>query len=360
MVDRLDRSEKWRNLVPLRFADYLEADALGDKIERGRLDDIARSSIWAPAPRPPRATRLPDREQLRVHEELAEWALQRGDPLRLRLLRRDLRRARGRWPTRHRPRDAAAAQHVRLLEASVRPVRGERGYLDRIVGLKYFNVFGPNEDHKGDMRSVVNKAFEQIRETGRVRLFKSYRPEYEDGEQQRDFLYVKDAVDMTLYLAEEPSRTASSTSARASRNLARARQRRLRRARTPGRHRVHRHAGRAARRNISTRPRRHRSAARVRLPAADDPTGRRRPRLRDQLSRPAGTWATNWSADRFPRRGDGGHGVRHEGTERTKTHEGCRGVSTSRPVVSPAGTAGEWHGRGAGQTQSTAFEFRVL
>ena len=79
-----------------------------------------------------------------------------------------------------------------------------RGYLDRIVGLKYFNVFGPNEDHKGDMRSVVNKAFRQILETGRVRLFKSYRPEFADGEQRRDFLYVKDAVDMTLHLVDEP------------------------------------------------------------------------------------------------------------------------------------------------------------
>ena len=80
-----------------------------------------------------------------------------------------------------------------------------RGYLDRIVGLKYFNVFGPNEDHKGDMRSVVNKAFRQIVETGRVRLFKSYRPEFADGEQRRDFLYVKNAVDMTLHLVDEPA-----------------------------------------------------------------------------------------------------------------------------------------------------------
>jgi len=77
----------------------------------------------------------------------------------------------------------------------------KQGWLDRIVGLKYFNVFGPNENHKGDMRSVVHKSFEQVRETGAIRLFKSYRPEYQDGEQKRDFLYAKDAVTMTLYLA---------------------------------------------------------------------------------------------------------------------------------------------------------------
>ena len=76
------------------------------------------------------------------------------------------------------------------------------GMLDSIVGLKYFNVFGPNESHKGDMRSVVHKAYEQIRDGGKVSLFKSYHPDYADGEQKRDFLYVKDAVQMTLSLAE--------------------------------------------------------------------------------------------------------------------------------------------------------------
>lgn len=76
--------------------------------------------------------------------------------------------------------------------------KGEGG---NIVGLKYFNVYGPYEDHKGDMRSVVVKSFEQIRETGEVKLFKSYKPAYKDGEQMRDFIYVKDAVDVTLHFA---------------------------------------------------------------------------------------------------------------------------------------------------------------
>ncbi len=73
------------------------------------------------------------------------------------------------------------------------------GMLKNIVGLKYFNVFGPNEYHKGEMRSFVVKAFEQINATGKVRLFKSYKPEFKDGQQMRDFLYIKDAVDMTLF-----------------------------------------------------------------------------------------------------------------------------------------------------------------
>ncbi|MBK9331759.1 MAG: ADP-glyceromanno-heptose 6-epimerase [Ignavibacteria bacterium] len=73
---------------------------------------------------------------------------------------------------------------------------------DKIVGLKYFNVYGPNEYHKGDMRSVVNKCFHQIKETGKARLFKSSNPDFGDGEQSRDFLYVKDAVEMTLFFRE--------------------------------------------------------------------------------------------------------------------------------------------------------------
>ena len=80
----------------------------------------------------------------------------------------------------------------------------DEGALEKIAGLKYFNVFGPNEYHKGDMRSMVLKGYEQIRDTGRIRLFKSYRPEYEDGGQVRDFIYVQDAVAMTLFFMDHP------------------------------------------------------------------------------------------------------------------------------------------------------------
>lgn len=81
----------------------------------------------------------------------------------------------------------------------------KNGSFNKIVGLKYFNVYGPNEYHKGDMRSVVHKAFEQVRDTGKVRLFKSLNPEYKDGEQKRDFIYIKDAVEMTLFFIDKPT-----------------------------------------------------------------------------------------------------------------------------------------------------------
>lgn len=78
----------------------------------------------------------------------------------------------------------------------------ENDMTDKIVGLKFFNVFGPHEDHKGDMRSVFNKAYAQILETGNFNLFKSHIPQYEDGKQERDFVFVQDAVDVCLYFSE--------------------------------------------------------------------------------------------------------------------------------------------------------------
>jgi ADP-L-glycero-D-manno-heptose 6-epimerase len=73
------------------------------------------------------------------------------------------------------------------------------------VGLKFFNVFGPNEYHKGDMRSIACKVFEAMAENRTVSLFRSARPDYADGEQCRDFVYVKDCVDVLLWLLATPS-----------------------------------------------------------------------------------------------------------------------------------------------------------
>ncbi len=70
------------------------------------------------------------------------------------------------------------------------------------AGLKFFNVYGPNEYHKGRMASVVLHAFRQIRDTGGMKLFRSHRPDYKDGEQLRDFVYVKDVCDVCLFLME--------------------------------------------------------------------------------------------------------------------------------------------------------------
>ena len=77
--------------------------------------------------------------------------------------------------------------------------------LDKAAGLKFFNVYGPNEYHKGDMSSVVYKAFHQILEKGSLNLFKSHRPDYNDGEQLRDFIYIKDCTRIMAWMLENPS-----------------------------------------------------------------------------------------------------------------------------------------------------------
>jgi ADP-L-glycero-D-manno-heptose 6-epimerase len=203
IADVLDRSEKWRNLRPLRFDDYLEADWVRDAIERGSLDHVQTVfHLGACSTTTETDAAYLIRNNVQYTKVLAEWAV--GRQVRFVYASSaatygamegtlsdecDLRRL--------RPLNMYAySKHLFDLYAA------GRGYLDRIVGLKYFNVFGANEAHKGEMRSVVNKAFHQIRETGEVRLFKSYRPEFADGEQRRDFVYVTDAVEATLHLAE--------------------------------------------------------------------------------------------------------------------------------------------------------------
>jgi ADP-L-glycero-D-manno-heptose 6-epimerase len=81
----------------------------------------------------------------------------------------------------------------------------QHDWLDNIVGLKFFNVFGPNEYHKGDMRSVVCKSYSQVLETQKMKLFKSYHDDYVDGGQKRDFVYIKDCIDIMWWLYKNPS-----------------------------------------------------------------------------------------------------------------------------------------------------------
>ena len=165
IADRLGRSSKWRNLRALRFEDYVEADRLIEKLEAdalGTFDFVLHMGACSSTTEQD-ASYLA-RNNYEFSQRLCGWALQHG---------------------------------ARFLYASSR----DQDLLGRVAGLRFFNVFGPNEDHKGDMRSVVHKAFSQVRDEGVVRLFRSHHPDYRDGEQRRDFVYVKDVVEMTLHLA---------------------------------------------------------------------------------------------------------------------------------------------------------------
>jgi len=206
ITDVLDTTEKWRNLVPLRYEDYLQAEDLLPQLEVGSLGDFDLIlHMGACSATTERDSDYLIRNNFEYTKWLASYAVSRG----IRFVYASSAATYG---------DGAngmsdTATSLDALHA-LRPLNmygyskhafdlyaTRQGWLDRIVGLKFFNVFGPNENHKGDMRSLVNKAFDQVRATGEIRLFKSYRPDYADGAQERDFLYVKDAVNMTLHLA---------------------------------------------------------------------------------------------------------------------------------------------------------------
>lgn len=202
VVDHLGLSDKWKNLRGLRFADYLERDEFRRRVLEDRLGHIAgvvhMGACSATTERD--ASYLAD-NNYRFSIELCEWCV---------------------------------AHHARLVYASSAATYGDgaagyaddpahlsdlrpmnmygfskhlfdlwarrRNLLGLIAGLKFFNVYGPGEAHKGDMRSMVHKAWGQIQATGRVRLFKSARPDFGDGEQRRDFVYVRDAAAVVLHL----------------------------------------------------------------------------------------------------------------------------------------------------------------
>ena len=205
VCDRLGTDEKWRNLTPLRFAHYVEADELLPRLQNGALGKFNFVlHLGACSSTTERDASYLIRNNYEFTKDLAAWSLAN----RTRFVYASSAATYGDGAAGMADDDARLdtlrplnmygySKHLFDLHAR------RAGFLDRIVGLKYFNVFGPNEDHKGDMRSVVHKSFGQVRETGVIRLFKSHRPDYRDGEQKRDFLYVKDAVAMTLHLAAD-------------------------------------------------------------------------------------------------------------------------------------------------------------
>ena len=210
--DFLGQDEKWRNLTPLRFMDYVEADELADRVEDDCPTLASIKTVFhlgaCSSTTETNAAYLID-NNYNYTKLLAGWALRRS----LRFVYASSAATYGDGAHGMDDKDEAGLPALRPLNMygyskqlfDLYSLRQKM--LHRITGLKYFNVFGPNESHKGEMRSLVHKAYGQIFETGRVQLFKSYQPEYRDGEQKRDFLYVKDAVAMTLALAENPAAT---------------------------------------------------------------------------------------------------------------------------------------------------------
>ena len=203
IVDRLGTSEKWKNLVNLRFIEYIKKDDFLQMIYADQVPFKASAVVHMGACS---STTERDADYLWMNNylytcRLADWALRN----QVRFIYASSAATYGDGTKGFSDDDALIpglrpinmygySKHV--FDLWVLKQQAEK----KVAGIKFFNVFGPNEYHKGDMASVIFKSFNQIRETGRVRLFKSYRKEYGNGEQVRDFVYVKDCVDILWWL----------------------------------------------------------------------------------------------------------------------------------------------------------------
>jgi len=209
IVDHLGNSDKWKNLGPLRYSDYLEKGEFRTLLHTpGALDAKKIEGVFhlgaCSSTTERDASYLVD-NNFHYTCELAEFCIQNG----IRMVYASSCATYGDGALGYDD-DESKIEALRPLNMYGYSKQmfdlwaKRRGYLKQLVGCKFSNVYGPNESHKGEMRSVAHRAFEQIRAEGKLRLFRSYRPEYADGEQLRDFLYVKDAVEIILFLFDNP------------------------------------------------------------------------------------------------------------------------------------------------------------
>jgi ADP-L-glycero-D-manno-heptose 6-epimerase len=207
VVDELGTDERWKNLTNLSFADYVEKDDFLEMVVENKLSPPVEVVFHLGACTSTTETNASYliKNNYEYSKLLAQWA----SDANIRFIYASSAATYG-------DGSAGFSDDEDQID-KLRPMNmygyskqlfdlwaSRTGLLKKIVGLKYFNVFGPNEYHKADMRSFVLKAFEQINARRKVRLFKSYKAEFPNGQQMRDFLYVKDAVDMTLFFLDNP------------------------------------------------------------------------------------------------------------------------------------------------------------
>ena len=207
IVDRLGTSEKWKNLVGLRYTDYLHRDAFGEMTTRDTVPFEVSAIIHMGACS---STTERDADFLWTNNfaytrTLAEWALKHA----VRFIYASSAATYGDgtqgFSDLHDKIESLKPINMYGYSKQVFDLWVLRNRLEnKVTGIKFFNVCGPNEYHKGDMSSVIFKSFHQIRQTGKVQLFKSYLPEYQDGGQMRDFVYVKDCVNVMWWLLQNP------------------------------------------------------------------------------------------------------------------------------------------------------------
>ncbi len=201
LVDDLKHSEKWKNLVGKQFVDLISRNHLFDWL-KGKEDEVeAVFHLGACSDTMETNGDYLLENNFRFTIRLAEWCV-----------KSDKRFIYASSAATYGDGKQGFSDDIGTLE-NLRPINmyafskhladlwmKREGYLDRVVGLKYFNVFGPNEYHKGRMASMVLKMCGKAVEEGSIHLYKSNDPQFADGGQMRDFIYVKDAVRMTCAL----------------------------------------------------------------------------------------------------------------------------------------------------------------
>jgi len=206
VVDHLGTSEKWKNLRGLRYRDYLEKDRFLEVLNSGKLDSQIKAVFHLGA-----CSSTTESDCSYLIQNNYEYS----KTLALHFIKRDVPFYYASSAATYG--DGQQGYSDRTDIDTLRPLN-MYGYSkqmfdqwilrnqlqEKVVGFKFFNVWGPNEYHKASMRSMVVKAYEQVKKTSRVKLFKSYHPDYKDGEQMRDFVYVKDVTKMMLQFYHKP------------------------------------------------------------------------------------------------------------------------------------------------------------
>ena len=205
VVDHLgNTTDKWKNLAPLRFDDYLEREDFRNKLLAGEFNGAKIGGVihfGACSSTTERDASYLIDNNFRYTAQMAEFCV----PRNIRMVYASSCATYGDGSQGYDD-DESKIENLRPLNMYGYSKQlfdlwaKRRGMLNKLVGCKFSNIYGPNERHKANMRSVVLRSWEQITATGKMELFRSYKPEYADGEQLRDFLYVKDAVKMVEYL----------------------------------------------------------------------------------------------------------------------------------------------------------------
>ncbi|MBF0225038.1 MAG: ADP-glyceromanno-heptose 6-epimerase [Desulfobacterales bacterium] len=207
VVDNLGKSEKWKNLVNRKYLDYVHKSKFLELLNHEHFGGIhAIIHMGACSSTTERDSDYLYSNNFKFSKSIAEYAVNRG----IRLINASSAATYGDGLTGFDDNEDSIEMLKPLnmygYSKQIFDIWAKKSnLLDKIVSLKFFNVFGPNEYHKDDMSSVIYKSYNQIRESGKIKLFKSYKPNYADGEQMRDFVYVKDCVEIIFKLIENPN-----------------------------------------------------------------------------------------------------------------------------------------------------------